>query len=1128
MLDDVLSDFRNPPPSARPTPLFWWSGGDVDAERLGWHLDQLAGSGLGGTIVGYSHHPDASVDAGAPTPFSADWWDLLRWFVDESARRELTVGFQDYNIIGETLHAVGPRTSGLRPGSLRELTAEVRGPARWTTPTTGELVTALAYPTEGGGHRPAEVRLADGELTWTVPEGSWGLSAVLRESPRLRHRETAFDPLHPDSGRAVVDALYEPFASELGDRLGRSFTTFFQDELDLAVTMPMWNDLVALRLAEEHEFDPTVWLPALWRDHGPRTYAFRAAYRDVVVDLLERHYFRPVFDWHERHGTTLAMDQLSRGDLRQGRRHYGDFLRTMRWYHGPGNDDPDLTGPRQVAAFKVSASIAHAYQRPLVFNEAFYGSGWGVRPADIVAGLHHGFAYGANHVALHGLYLSTAGGWWEWAAPDFHHRQPWWRDAGVMWQAVARLSTVLRAGRHVCDVAIVDPTQDLDLTGEASEAPELARDLLATLAVSGIDADLLDVGDPAVDLTGYRAVVVPALRALRRDTARRLTGFAEDGGVVLVAGAEPVHTEDGPVTLPAGTRRVAPADVTRELRSLSVPDFHCDVDGIAVTHRRLPDADLYLLVNVTDAPLSARCRLRVDRPLHRWDPWTGAVSPLAAEADRIEGQGVRRLDVDLAPGEALLVCAAQQAADAPCAAAPTAPPVVTHLDAGWTVEPVPVLDNSHGDLTDDRRELGVQTWHVEVAGDDGRWRPASVGDGHRFWVLGPMGADRAAELDATLPATRTVDPADGWRPYDFSLAHGVTGDPLLADRMTGPHGLKGVPEHFLDPAALDPDGDGVYYFWSTVHSTVDTPAQVVVGSRAAHTVWVAGRQVAEPAPATAAVFFPPWQLRDLSVAPTAHPCRLTAGANPVLLKLTRCADQPTRALLAVAAPGELPRPASGPATRLRWWDGPRSALLFDPVPGRPTATRIRVTVPAGATGVSLAAWSPVTAATLDGEPLAVGGDDLGWLPVDRPAELVLRFAATPGRPGAGVLAGPLRWHTAPATVPLAPWPAWGLSDFSGVVRYRRVVDMPAARRLALRLDGLVGSARVTVDGVPAGVALVPPYEVDLTRFAGRTGAVLEVEAANTLANHYARYPSPYARMQAPGGGFTGAALVRTR
>lgn len=74
--------------------------------------------------------------------------------------------------------------------------------------------------------------------------------------------------------------------------------------------------------------------------------------------------------------------------------------------------------------------------------------------------------------------------------------------------------------------------------------------------------------------------------------------------------------------------------------------------------------------------------------------------------------------------------------------------------------------------------------------------------------------------------------------------------------------------------------------------------------------------------------------------------------------------------------------------------------------------------------------------------------------------------------------------------------------FSGVVTYRRVVDLPAGRHEAMTLDlGRVGDlAEVRVNGAVVGNAWHAPYRVDLGRSLRPGRNVLEVRVANTWVN----------------------------
>lgn len=126
----------------------------------------------------------------------------------------------------------------------------------------------------------------------------------------------------------------------------------------------------------------------------------------------------------------------------------------------------------------------------------------------------------------------------------------------------------------------------------------------------------------------------------------------------------------------------------------------------------------------------------------------------------------------------------------------------------------------------------------------------------------------------------------------------------------------------------------------------------------------------------------------------------------------------------------------------------------------------------------------------------------------------------------GVVTSPIRWTTAAVSAPLAPWQLWGLGDFSGRMRYTTTFSVAErSRELRLRLEGLVGSAAVAVNGNPLGVLFDDATTVDLSAAILHGENVLSIECANTLGNYYSRWPTPYASTADAGGGFLMAWLV---
>jgi hypothetical protein len=109
------------------------------------------------------------------------------------------------------------------------------------------------------------------------------------------------------------------------------------------------------------------------------------------VALSEEGFFKPCFDWHQQRGMIFGCDHGGRG---RNVVEFGDYFRTQRWNQGPGCDQPGLG--RDLIKNKVASSIAHLYQRPRVWLEGYYGSGWGTNTEQLTDATFANFAQGQN------------------------------------------------------------------------------------------------------------------------------------------------------------------------------------------------------------------------------------------------------------------------------------------------------------------------------------------------------------------------------------------------------------------------------------------------------------------------------------------------------------------------------------------------------------------------------------------------------------------------------------------------------------------------------------------------------------------------------------------------------------
>ena len=222
---------------------------------------------------------------------------------------------------------------------------------------------------------------------------------------------------------------------------------------------------------------------------------------------------------------------------------YADYARTHRWFSAPGSDHHGDA--------RIHSSLAHLYERPRTWIEAFHSTGWGGTLEETFDWLLPWLRAGATLYNPHAVYYTTKAGWWEWAPPSTDWRQPYWRHHRVFADAVTRLCAALSLGRHVCDVAVLLPTAtaqaDLTLDGPgpaALRAQEVYRELvgdatwfapvLGVLDRLGLDADVIDddslAGAEVVDGAQlsvanerYSAIVLPAATVLE-EAVRRAAG----------------------------------------------------------------------------------------------------------------------------------------------------------------------------------------------------------------------------------------------------------------------------------------------------------------------------------------------------------------------------------------------------------------------------------------------------------------------------------------------------------------------------------------------------------------------------------------------------------------------------
>ena len=1097
---DALPGFQRPPPGYGDVGFFWWLGDPLTKERLTWEMDQLAGKGVMGLQINYAHSDAGGRSYGLTYPsdpplFSPAWWELTSWFMQEAKQRGMAVSLSDYTLgagqgwcVDEILKEHPEATGSV----LRHETRET-GPGEFHLKLTQPPLMAAAYNLATGAAVDLRANLSADELAWQAPAGRWRVVTVYaqRVVPSL-------DPMNPIAGAEYAKKFFGRWEEHNPGEAGKGLNFFFSDELDFGVRGDLWTARLPEEFKRRKGYDLVPELPALFVDSGPRTPKVRLDYRDVMVALTEEGFFKPNFDWHQSRGMIYGCDHGGRG---RNVVEFGDYFRTQRWMNGTGNDQPGLAS--DLIKTKVNSSIVHLNNRARVWLEGYYGSGWGTTSAQLADATWRNFAHGHTLLTLHGLYYSTHGGWWEWAPPCNHFRMPYWAHIGEFLNCVQRLAYVLSQGVHRCDVAIVYPVAAMEAGLEGDAAVKTAFAAAEQLYQSGIDIDFIDfeslarstVAEKELRVSGerYRALILPAMRAVRWSTLQKAVEFQRGGGTVVVVGHPPeasdrVGRDDAELNqlvkdLPL--RVAKPEDLPPLLANAFPRDFTID-PGVKATpyfaHRRVGPRDIFMVYGL---PQGTECAFRAAGAVELWEPWSGATRSLPVLAQSPEAT---RLRLPLSQTEPQLIVFSPGKPQLAAASAERKPTIIP-VEGDWEFALKPTLDNRYGDFRwpPSPEVLGPEArWFQYSEGDNtnGPWRQATASFGPQFWKLGPVpdNFDEAALL--AMPA-----PDERWKPYEFSWRWGIENDP----GHQGYHGLKeqvqdefialGQPRQTGTSTTYQKEAGGTrYYLWTSVQADREQSVQPRIGGLRPARAWVNGRR-------------DNWHLQ--------------AGVNRILLRY----DAPGRGyfvLETAAAPAEWKQPLG---LAMSWFNKP-GVLPFDA--RAQTAHPVgwyRFTAPPGLRGLDLAVHGRAQAWINGRETPMQNGHIVLAEPAATPVPVLLRVEQERGYYGGAAIPEPIRLDCGPGRLAPGDWSLIdGLASYSGGATYRKTISLSAeqaAAEVTLDLGDVVSSVEVRVNGQAAGIRLAPPWRFDLTPLVKAGDNPIELVVYNTLANHYSTIPTRY-------------------
>lgn len=1117
---NLKENFRNPPKGYGNVPFYWWTGDSLIKERLADQLEILSAAPIDGFAVSYMHtNPRADkvnaegyggygkADEGRPGVFTDGWWDVWNWFAGQCADKGIGLGLDDYVVgwenngfyIDEVL--ADPAISNYQ-GRLMMKKYDVAPGTEINLTFDSTPVSATLYPSGKNLTDSIKGDKLDWKSDLSVPQTLYVITT------RPSHE------LHPDLGRRLVGVYFDRFDNKLDAKGRERLNYFFQDELTYGLNIQSWAEDLPEEFMKRKGYDVRPYLAALFEPIGEITPKVRLDYADVVTALAEERYFKPIFDWHNSRGLIYGCDNNGRG---LEPLEYLDYFRQISWFTAPGNDAPARGSSfRQT---KVSSSISHLYERPRTWLEAFHSMGWDSNGEWLTSQLDHHMIAGGNLVCLHGLYYSTHGGWWEWAPPCFHFRMPYWPHTKKWLEYVERMSYLLSQGDHVCDIAVLYPTESMQ--AYPGESPDIMWRITDDLSARGLDYDYIDyhsLADARID-TGaltvgkesYKVIILPDVKAMHQATLEKLLDFSRAGGIIIST------TDNLKATTLAGENNRKAADMWNEIFASPLcviispdeipalisrkitPDFVPAAGKGNVLHRRIGEKDVYMVMNIEPGD---EMFFRAKGGVERWDAASGATSPqpvVRTDANgtyiRFDGEGkVSRLYV-FSP-------------DTPLVTGDTETNWVlstsTPLDGEWDIEIVPTMNNKWGDFrlpaNDEMIGPEVREFSYRRLGDktDG-FASKDIYGYAPFMEMAVL--DSAVNLDTWTGAI----PADAsWEPYSFSWQYGVKDNP----GSQGYHGLKGK----VDNRFMILDRGGHQIFRTNVYAPAD--GQYLIrreGVTPDHTL-IDGRAVSDS---------------TLSLKKGWHNVIVAYANTPessfnLVDQRGDFVDNRSRSAVVFYPANSGPLKDNdpyGPIVAMKWFDSDR--LPYSIYPDGDSVWEYRFATAPGTEKMLFEVKGDIRNVAIDRKPAPSGAltrhaDGTYSLTITGdtrvPHEITLTAKPEIGFDGAAFFLNPVKFTCGKARMEAGNWTdVEGLKFFSGGIRYAKDVTLHKNPSEKIELDlGMVdATCEVSVNGHPVGILINPPYRLDITDRVSDGSNRIEVLVYSSLSNHYQTVPSGY-------------------
>jgi hypothetical protein len=585
MNSKLIERFTNPGNAYRGAPFWAWNG-KLEPQELRRQIQIMHRMGLGGFFM----HARVGLD----TPYlSKEWFDCVNVCVGEAKKLKMNAWLYDEDRWPSG--AAGGLVTKNPNYRIRTLVGKALDSAtgfRWTPETMGVFVAKLdgvvarEVRSVPRGKRPP--KLAEGDKLVVFAVETWGCSDWF-------NGYTYLDTLNPEAVREFIKVTHEAYRKHCGKEFAKAIPGIFTDEPNRGYLLGHdpnaadfgglpWTGRLPAVFKKRYGYDLLPHLMKLAFDvDGEALNPTRFHYHDCVTHLYVESFCKPIGDWCAKNKMLFTGHHLEEDSLSSQTNTVGSCMRSYEYMQAPGMD---LLSEhwRVFNTAKQVSSAARQFGAKWRLTETYGCTGWDFPFFGHKALGDWQAALGINLRCQHLSWYTMSGEAKRDYPAGIFYQSPWWEQYGKVEDYFARIHVAMTQGEEVRDLLVIHPVESMWMIAkrgwlgspETRAMDEAYDHLTRRLLAEHLDFDFGDEelmsrhasvkkvkGAPVlrVGRAIYRAVLVPALKTIRRSTLELLKQFQAAGGTVVftgeVAGAIEGAVSDAVGTFAATCGRVA-------------------------------------------------------------------------------------------------------------------------------------------------------------------------------------------------------------------------------------------------------------------------------------------------------------------------------------------------------------------------------------------------------------------------------------------------------------------------------------------------------------------------------------------------------------------------------------------